>query len=284
VSAQLSLTAFTWPVDAEVRVRMGLHTAEPHLGEDGYAGIGVHRAARICDAARGGQILVSNATAGIVEDAELEGVDLVDVGAHRLEGLPREQQLFQVVVQGVGEQFHRPRDAERSAAGAGTFFLADLHGSAALTRLLGDDAGAELMDRYQATLAEVVEADGGVVLERAGDGLLAVFMDASAAVRTAVGIREALVELEWPAEYGVKRTMAIHSGRWSGDPRRPAAGTAIVRLARIFELAEPGQVLVSQGAAALVEGDRSVPPLQDLGERVIPDLDRPERVYGLREA
>jgi class 3 adenylate cyclase len=34
-------------------VRMGFHTAEPHLSEEGYVGVGVHRAARICEAARG---------------------------------------------------------------------------------------------------------------------------------------------------------------------------------------------------------------------------------------
>jgi class 3 adenylate cyclase len=74
VTAQLTLATFRWPADEEVRVRMGLHTAEPYLDADGYLGIGVHRAARICDAAHGGQILISNATAGIVEDAELPGV------------------------------------------------------------------------------------------------------------------------------------------------------------------------------------------------------------------
>jgi class 3 adenylate cyclase len=96
VSAQLALARSTWPAGAQVRVRMGLHTAEPHLAEDGYVGIGVHRAARICDAAHGGQILVSNATAGIIEDAESTGVDLLDLGEHRLKGLPREQRLFQL--------------------------------------------------------------------------------------------------------------------------------------------------------------------------------------------
>jgi class 3 adenylate cyclase len=76
---------------------MGLHTAEPHIGEEGYLGIGVHRAARICDAARGGQILVSNATAGIVEDAELQGVELFDLGEYKLRSLLRPQRLFPVV-------------------------------------------------------------------------------------------------------------------------------------------------------------------------------------------
>lgn len=53
VAAQHALVNFTWPADAEVHVRMGLHTAEPYLGDDGYVGVGVTRAARICDAARG---------------------------------------------------------------------------------------------------------------------------------------------------------------------------------------------------------------------------------------
>jgi class 3 adenylate cyclase len=94
IRAQLALAAFTWAADAEVRVRMGLHTAEPHLAEDGYVGIGVHRAARICDAARGGQILVWNAIAGIIEDAELSGIELLDLGEHQLKGLPGKQRLF----------------------------------------------------------------------------------------------------------------------------------------------------------------------------------------------
>ena len=98
VSAQLALAKFAWPADAEVKVRIGLHTAEPHLGEDGYVGTGVHRAQRICDAGHGGQILLSNATAGIIEDAELPNAELVDLGEHVLKGLPRMQRLFQLTV------------------------------------------------------------------------------------------------------------------------------------------------------------------------------------------
>jgi class 3 adenylate cyclase len=120
ISAQLELATFIWPEDAEVRVRIGLHTAEPHLAEDGYVGVGVHRAARICDAAHGGQILVSNATAGIIEDAELPGVELIDLGEHRLKGLPHSQRLFQLQVPGLPSQFARSRlDLERHPRGEG---------------------------------------------------------------------------------------------------------------------------------------------------------------------
>jgi class 3 adenylate cyclase len=125
VSAQLTLASFAWPAGAEVRVRMGLHTAEPHLSDDGYVGVGVHRAARICEAARGGQILVSNATAGIIEDSGLTGAELLDLGEYRLKGLPRRQRLFQLSVPALPSKFgppgqqrprHKPLVPERSSS------------------------------------------------------------------------------------------------------------------------------------------------------------------------
>jgi class 3 adenylate cyclase len=60
-----------------------------------------------------------------------------------------------------------------------------------------------------------------------------------------------------------------------------AAGMAFYRLTRLARVGEPGQVLVSQTTAALLEGDRSAPALHDLGERKIPDFDEPTRVYEL---
>jgi class 3 adenylate cyclase len=60
------------------RVRMGLHTGEPQLTDSGYVGIDVHRAARICDAGHGGQILVSETTYRL---AEAEGRDLGCIGS-----------------------------------------------------------------------------------------------------------------------------------------------------------------------------------------------------------
>src|SRR5262245_21319887 len=65
-----------------IHVRMGLHTGEPTVTEEGYVGIDVHRAARIAAAGHGGQILLSQAT------RDLAGADRVrDLGVHRLRGL-----------------------------------------------------------------------------------------------------------------------------------------------------------------------------------------------------
>jgi class 3 adenylate cyclase len=59
VEAQRAMADHPWPPEAVVRVRMALHTGEPRLAEQGYHGLGVHLAARLCQSGRGGQILLS---------------------------------------------------------------------------------------------------------------------------------------------------------------------------------------------------------------------------------
>jgi len=59
VSAQRALAAHTWPEEVDVRVRIGLHTGEPWVANEGYVGIDVHRAARIANIGHGGQVLLS---------------------------------------------------------------------------------------------------------------------------------------------------------------------------------------------------------------------------------
>ena len=79
-----------------IRVRMGLHTGEPLLAEEGYVGVDVHKAARICSAGHGGQVLVSERTKLAVED-----VDLRPLGLHRLKDLTAPEPLYQVGDAGV---------------------------------------------------------------------------------------------------------------------------------------------------------------------------------------
>jgi predicted ATPase len=74
-----------------IRVRMGLHTGEPQVTDEGYVGLDVHRAARICSAGHGGQILVSETTARLLDSAEL-----FDLGEHRLKDLSAPQRLYQL--------------------------------------------------------------------------------------------------------------------------------------------------------------------------------------------
>jgi predicted ATPase/class 3 adenylate cyclase len=109
IAAQQGLAAHDWSPDPPVRVRMGLHTGEGVLGGDDYAGIAVHLAARIGDAAHGGQVLVSDATRGLVQHALPAGASLRDLGEHRLRGIADPERLHQLVVEGLAADFPAPR-------------------------------------------------------------------------------------------------------------------------------------------------------------------------------
>src|SRR5438093_8681874 len=99
-------------VETPVRVRMGIHTGEPSRSAEGYVGADIHRAARIMAAAHGGQVLVSDATRGLLEDEELDRFALRDLGEHRLKDLTRPQRLHQLVVSGLPSDFPPPRTLE----------------------------------------------------------------------------------------------------------------------------------------------------------------------------
>jgi len=74
-----------------IRVRMGVHTGTPHVDEEGYVGVDVHRAARIAAAGHGRQVLISAST------AELLGTDgLRNLGEHRLKDLSAPEQMYQL--------------------------------------------------------------------------------------------------------------------------------------------------------------------------------------------
>jgi YVTN family beta-propeller protein len=97
LAAQRSLASHTWPDGRPVRVRIGIHTAEPAVGGERYVGLGVHRAARICAAGHGGQVLLSGATRELVEEELPTGIELRDLGEHRLKDLDRPEHIFQLV-------------------------------------------------------------------------------------------------------------------------------------------------------------------------------------------
>ena len=82
--------------DTPVKVRMGIHTGEPIVAEEGYVGIDVHRAARVMAAAHGGQILISQPTRDLVGNQ----FAVRDLGEHRLKGLESTERLYQL---GEGE-------------------------------------------------------------------------------------------------------------------------------------------------------------------------------------
>ena len=109
LAGQRALAAHPWPEGGVVRVRMGLHTGEPIATAGGYIGLDVHRAARICAAGHGGQVLLSQATAVLMQYRLPAGVTVRDLGAHRLKDFDRPEQVFQLVAQDLPADFPPPR-------------------------------------------------------------------------------------------------------------------------------------------------------------------------------
>ncbi len=80
---------------------MGLHTGEPALGSEGYLGLDVVRAARICTVAKGGNVLLSETTRSLVGSSLPEGVSLAPLGERHLKDLDQPEQVYELAIEGV---------------------------------------------------------------------------------------------------------------------------------------------------------------------------------------
>ncbi len=112
VEAQRALSLHAWPAGADVRVRMGIHSGEPLNAVAGYVGLDVHRAARICSAGHGGQILVSESARILLGGNHPTGVTLQGLGEHRLRGLESPERLYQLIGPGLRAEFPPVRSLE----------------------------------------------------------------------------------------------------------------------------------------------------------------------------
>jgi class 3 adenylate cyclase len=115
VAAQRELANHEWPDAVAIGVRMGLHTGEPTVGEEGYLGIDVVRAARICSAGHGGQILLSETTRALVGNSVPEGVSIRDLGTAELKDVQHER-LYEVALDDRPAAFPPPRTAPGATA------------------------------------------------------------------------------------------------------------------------------------------------------------------------
>ena len=275
VAAQRAL-----PATGVVRVRVGLHTTEPHLHAEGYVGVSVSRAARICGAAHGGQIVVSQATAGVVEDDELLDVRLRDLGEHYLKDIPRPQRLFQIDADGLPSEF--PALGAKAVAGTiATLLAIDLAGWRRVARELGDDGAAAVAVAFHRIVAEIAHENDGLEVERAGDQSMCLFQSPKGALLAVTAIQGELRSRDWiQATEKPELRAAVHTGRLAGVAGGELGLTAW-RVIGLCRSAEPGQILVSHATQALLEGEilRGL-EMRDLGERELPGMS-PGRVYEL---
>ncbi len=114
---QRALSANEWPEGVALCVRIGMHTGES-VSEEGYHGIGVHRAYRIMSAGHGRQVLLSQATALVLSDDELDGLSVRDLGEHPLKDLEGSERIYQLDIEGLPTEFPPLHGDDGEPAGA----------------------------------------------------------------------------------------------------------------------------------------------------------------------
>jgi predicted ATPase/class 3 adenylate cyclase/DNA-binding CsgD family transcriptional regulator len=103
---QARLATEPWPTEAPLRVRMAVHTGEAALRDDSnYMGPTLNRGARLRSCAHGGQVLLSAATAALVEGRLGDDLRLLDLGTHRLRDLTSPERVFQLAVGSMPSHF-----------------------------------------------------------------------------------------------------------------------------------------------------------------------------------
>ncbi len=155
------------------------------------------------------------------------------------------------------------------------FVMTDVVGSTLLWDTHGD-AMAEALATHDDVVHGAMVAAGGRVFKHTGDGMIAAFTDADAATTAALGAVERLAAIPWGATGPLRIRTAIHAGvatARDGD----FFGPPVNRVARIAGVAQPGQVLASDGARALLR----TPLGRDLGVHQLRDLSEPILLWQL---
>ena len=155
VEAQRAHAAHEWPNGCTVQVRMGLHTGEPAVGSEGYLGLDVVRAARLCTAGKGGHVLLSDTTRALVGASLPEGVSIFPLGERRLKDIDEPERVFELEIEGAAPPV--------SAAEAEVRIPVPAAPPPPAPPAPGDDFGERLAKRIKARVEQAVERS----LERA---------------------------------------------------------------------------------------------------------------------
>ena len=186
---------------------------------------------------------------------EFAGVDRVPWG--------KDQDVVLDEVERFVDHLAAPADADRALA---TVLFTDIVGSTERAEQLGDRRWRELLERHHERVREELERHRGREVDATGDGFLAAFDGPARAIRCACAIAEAVSELDIAVRSG------LHTGECELLEGGRLGGIAVHIGARIADLAEPGEVLVSRTVRDLVAGsgiafdDRGVHSLKGITE------------------
>ncbi len=156
-----------------------------------------------------------------------------------------------------------------------TVLFTDIVGST--DEALGDDAGMALLGVHDTIVRKALAAAEGREVKHTGDGIMASFVSAAAAVRCAAGILRTLAKQQQEhAEYPLKVRIGVAAGE-PVEREHDLFGATVQLAARLCSHAQPEQILVSNVVAELCLGKGL--PFKELGDVFLKGFSRPIRVH-----
>jgi class 3 adenylate cyclase len=169
--------------------------------------------------------------------------------------------------------------ADARDPGIRTVLFTDIVNSTSLTQQLGDEMAMELLQLHDRIVRDALAATKGREVKHTGDGIMASFASAAAAVRCAVQIQRELARRErGETDHHIK----VRIGGAAGEPverDNDIFGTTVQLAARLCSHAEPEQILVSSVVADLCLGKGLM--FRPLGEVSLKGFDRPVHVHAV---
>ena len=161
--------------------------------------------------------------------------------------------------------------------GIRTVLFTDIVDSTILTQSLGDKEAMALLGVHDTIVRDALSASGGREIKHTGDGIMASFVSAAAAVRCAIKIQR---ELDKHAGANPKRCLKVRVGAAVGEPveqHNDLFGSTVQLAARLCAHAQPEQILVSNAIAELCLGKGLL--FEDVGEVTLKGFGSPVRAH-----
>ena len=181
-----------------------------------------------------------------------------------------------------GDEGAAPASRGTSLAEPGAFrtiLFTDMEGSTGLTQRLGDSKAQEILRTHNNIVRDALTAHSGTEIKHTGDGIMASFTSASAALEAAVAIQKALAD----HNEGNDTRLRVRIGLNAGEPvaeDEDLFGTAVQLAARVCDRAAPGQILVSNVVQELAAGKGFT--FVDNGEATLKGFDKPVRLHEVK--
>ena len=218
------------------------------------------------------QLLISGRFGVRMDDGEeliLEPNDVADIPPGHDAWVEGDEPVVLFDIGGNIDAIGVPREHRRIVT---TLLMTDIVDSTRLASELGDQAWRQRLADHNRVVRTLLTRGDGMEVSTTGDGFLATFGSAAAAVRAAAAIRDAVRQV------GVEIRAGVHTGEVELLPG-DIGGIAVHAVARIMALAGPSEVLVSAVAVGLAEG--SGVAVEPAGSHTVKGLERPIEVYRL---